>query len=134
MAQLPLPEILATFLSRRDAKALRCVSRTIAENPLSLPAQLLAMTRRANAEQKKCGALQAEHLRVKYMMEANIMRINRDVNNRNVRLIQQGDRIADLVLQVQELQPDIAAPGTPTAEEDAYWAAEAEYHPNGRGQ
>ena len=50
MAQLPLPEILATFLSRHDAKALFFVSRSAApENPLTLQEQLLVMTRRANA-------------------------------------------------------------------------------------
>ena len=50
MAQLPLPEILSTYLSRRDTKALLFVSRSACpENPLSLQEQLLVMTRRANA-------------------------------------------------------------------------------------
>ena len=60
MAQLPLPDILATFLSRCDKKSLRCVSRAIVDDPRSLQEQLLAMTRRANRTQDRLVKMEAD--------------------------------------------------------------------------
>jgi hypothetical protein len=77
MAQLPLPDYIATFLSRRAGKALVIVSPSfVPQNPLSLQEQLLVMTRRSNVMTRR--AIEAEEVNEMYEMSEGNLQVRYD--------------------------------------------------------
>jgi chemotaxis regulatin CheY-phosphate phosphatase CheZ len=77
MAQLPLPDYIATFLSRRACKALVIVSPSfVPQNPLSLQEQLLVMTRRSNVMTRR--TIEAEEVNEMYEMSEGNLQVRYD--------------------------------------------------------
>jgi len=118
-------DLSLVFLSGLDKKALRCVSRETAVDGRSLEVRLLAMTRRANAEQLERGMLQDRYnadLSNQEAMQLDHRRQNRHISHMAERTAATNRETARLIRRVRNLRIFLETGELPDDDWDAFFA------------
>ena len=118
-------DLALVFLSGLDKKALRCVSRETAVDGRSLEVRLLAMTRRANAEQTERGMLQDRYnvdLRNQEAMQLDFRRQNRRLSSLAEAAAANHGEIARLIRRARNLRIFLDTGDLPGDGWDAFFA------------